>query len=386
MAFFRATGGIAPLTRYRLGATRARRFVLGKVGRGVRSAPPVIAWAAAAVFLGIIVGLSAVILPPAGAFTIPSVIFVVVLWAMPDLYSVPRSAVRKLFFAVLVVDLCVPTYYAIVGTGLPWISIRRLVTFPLILAFAVVIAGSSADRARLAERFGAAKAISICTFGFLAMIWLSVLSADTPFASVSPAVDAVLTWYVPFLALVYVVKDEADIELILRIVCLCAIFTTVSGVVEFFVKHNIFIYILPPPMLQALVEHNPLYEILLHPAMRDGVYRSSSIYTDVLSFGEFAAMVMPLSYYFMFHPRRSYDRIFGWTILIASVAGLFAANARGAYISALAAAPVFAALWVVRTMRSDKASLTAATVAVTGAIGFQRLSRRSLRFRDFITQ
>ncbi len=289
---------------------------------------------------------------------------------MPDLYSVPRGLVRKLFFVVLVVDLCVPAYYAIVGTGLPWISIRRLVTFPLILAFAIVIAGSSADRARLAERFGAAKAISICAFGFLAMILLSIVTADVPFGSISPAVDAFLTWYVPFFALVYLVRDQDDIERIIRVACWCAIFVTIAGFVEFFFKHNIFVYLLPPPMLQALLEQDPLAQALLKPAFRDGVYRSSSIYTDVLSFGEFAAMIMPLSYYFLFHPRRSYDRIFGSTILLASLAGLFASNSRGAYISVLAAAPVFAGLWVIRTNRSSKASLAAATVAVAGAIGF----------------
>jgi O-Antigen ligase len=371
MALFRSASTVVPrLTRYRLAATQARRLVLGQAGWVVRNAPPVLAWAVAAVFLGILVGFSAVILPPAGAFTIPSIIFIFVLWAMPDLYSVPRGLVRKLFFVVVVVDLCVPAYYAIVGTGLPWISIRRLVTFPLILAFAIVIAGSSADRARLAERFGAAKAISICAFGFLAMIWLSVVTADVPFASISPAVEAFLTWYVPFFALVYLVRDEDDIERIIRVVCWCAIFVTTSGFVEFFVKHNIFIYMLPPPMLQALLEQDPLAQGILKPAFRDGVYRSLSIYTDVLSFGEFASMSMPLSYYFLFHPRRSYDRIFGWAILIASVAGLFAANARGAYISTLAAGAVFGALWVVRTNRSSKASMAAATVAVAGAIGF----------------
>jgi O-antigen ligase len=371
MALFRTAGSVVPrLTRYRLGATRARGFVLGHAGWVVRSAPPVIAWAAVAVFLGIIVGFSAVILPPAGAFVIPAISFMIVLWAMPDLYSVPRGVVRKLFFVVLVADLCVPPYYAIVGTGLPWISIRRLVTFPLILAFAIVIAGSSADRARVAERFGAAKAISICAFGFLAMIWLSVVTADAPFGSVSPAVDSFLTWYVPFFALVYLVRDERDIERIFRIACWCAIFVTTAGLVEFFVQHNIFLYILPAPMLQALLAADPLYQVLLKPSIRNGLYRSVSNYTDVLSFGEFAAMALPLSYYFLFHPQRSNDRIFGWTILLASLAGLFASGSRGGYISTLAAAPAFATLWVVRKTRSEKMSLAAATVTVVGAIGF----------------
>ena len=374
MALFRTAGAVVPrLTRYRLGATRTTRFVLRQAGSLARSAPPVIAWATAAVFLGIIVGFSAVILPPAGAFTIPSIILIFLLWAMPDLQSVPRDAVRKLFFIVLVVDLCVPAYYAIAGTGLPWISIHRLATFPLVLTFAIVIAGSSAHRAGLAARFGAAKAISICAFGFLAMIWLSVLTADVPFTSISPSVDALLTWYVPFLAVVFIVRDEVDIEKTIRIVCWCAIFVTVSGVVEFFFQQIIFIYILPRSIIQTLVANNPAFKNLLVPNFRDGVYRSSSVYETPLSFGEFAATIMPLSFYFLFHARRSYDRLFGSTMLITSLAGLFAANARGGYISALVAAPVFAALWVVRKARSSKADLAAATVAVAGAIGFVTL-------------
>ena len=179
MAFFGASGKAAPrLTRYRAGATRVARFTLERAHWLAVNAPPTIAWAMTAVFLGIVVGFSAVILPPTGAFIIPALAFLVVLWAMPDIESVPRETVRKLFFIVLVVDLCVPTYYAIAGTGLPWISLRRLVTFPLVLAFALVVAGSSTDRARLAERLGAAKSISICAIGFLVMVLLSLLTSQ----------------------------------------------------------------------------------------------------------------------------------------------------------------------------------------------------------------
>ncbi len=188
----------------------------------VHTVPPIVGWTVAAVSLGILVGFSAVILPPAGVFIIPSIVGLVLLWAMPDLQAVPRKAVRKLFFVVLVADLCVPGYYAIAGVGLPWISVRRLVTFLLVAVFALVVSGSSADRARIRERLAAAKSISICAIGFLVMIGLSIVTADAPVAGISPSVDAFLTWYVPFFVVIFVIKDQQDFEKVFRIICMCA--------------------------------------------------------------------------------------------------------------------------------------------------------------------
>ena len=58
----------------------------------VRAAPnvlrylaPIVAWAAASIALGLVVGFAAVVLPPAGAFGIVAVVAVVLLWVMPDL-------------------------------------------------------------------------------------------------------------------------------------------------------------------------------------------------------------------------------------------------------------------------------------------------------------
>src|SRR5271156_5140769 len=137
MDYFGTLGANSPrLLRYRRGVWRATALTLQWARSLVQGALPVMGWTAAAIFLGALVGFAAVVLPPTGAFGVPAAIGLLLLWAMPDLASVPRKTVRALFFIVLVVDLCIPTYYAIAGVGLPWISVRRLVTFPLILAFA----------------------------------------------------------------------------------------------------------------------------------------------------------------------------------------------------------------------------------------------------------
>ena len=190
--------------------------------RMIRPVAVVLAWSAAAILLGMIVGLSAVILPPTGAFGIVAAVALVFLWVMPDLAAIPDRIVRRLFFVVLVVDLCVPNYYAIDLPGLPWISARRIVTFPLILLFAIAYAGSSETRRRIATVLRSSRFIAICVFGYLGMTIASIFTSIHPPGSLSQVTDLFLESYVPFLAILYVVRKENDVYILIRILCWCA--------------------------------------------------------------------------------------------------------------------------------------------------------------------
>ena len=154
---------------------------------------------------------------------------------------------------MLIADLIIPFYYTVQFSGLPWISARRLATFTLIVPFLVAVAASSEVRRHIAERVRASLLIFICAAGFLAVATLSVFTSISPTESTSALVDAILSWYVPFFAMIYIAKDNDDVVFLLKIICLCAIFNTGAGVVEFFLKHNFFIHIFPRGMLDALI-------------------------------------------------------------------------------------------------------------------------------------
>ena len=195
--------------------------------------------------LGLVVGLAAVILPPLGAFGIVAVVGLLLLWVMPDLPLVWPGVIRKTFFVMLIVDLCVPGYYMVQLSDLPWISARRLATFALIAPFVLAIAASSDVRRQLAERLRASLPIFICAVGFLVMAALSILTSVLPSESFSSLIDSVLTWYVPFLAMIYVIRGKDDVVFILKIICVCAIFNTVAGLVEFYFQHRLFLEYFP---------------------------------------------------------------------------------------------------------------------------------------------
>ena len=146
----------------------------------LRHLAPIVAWTVASIALGVVLGFSAVILPPMGAFGIVAVAGLVLLWVMPDLPLVSPGLIRKAFFVMMIADLIIPFYYTVQFSGLPWISARRLATFALIAPFLVAVAASSEVRRHIADRVRASLLIFICAAGFLAIAALSVLTSISP--------------------------------------------------------------------------------------------------------------------------------------------------------------------------------------------------------------
>jgi O-antigen ligase len=369
-------------------ATRIRnRFALSQivsiamaetrlVGRAIpnilRYLAPIVAWAVATTALGVVLGLSAVILPPMGAFGIVAVAGLVLLWVMPDLPLVSPGFIRKAFFFMLIADLIIPFYYTVQFSGLPWISVRRLATFTLIVPFLVAVAASSEVRLHIAERARASLLLFICAAGFLAVAALSILTSISPTESTSALVDAVLSWYLPFFAMIYIVRDNDDLVFLLKIICLCVIFNTGAGVVEFFLKHNFFVQIFPTSMLDALIANNPsLAELLPGPQhFRNGLYRATSAFVTPLSFGEFEIIVIPIGLFFLLHREKLFERLLGGAVAFGGIVGIFCSGSRGGFVGVTASVAVFAAFYSIRKAVGSKGSLVPAIVVVLSLIGF----------------
>jgi hypothetical protein len=181
---------------------------------------------------------------------------------------------------MLVVNLCVPYYYTVQFGGLPWISARRIVAFALIMPFLLAIASSSEVRRRIASRLLASPLILICAAGYLVMAIVSIPGGSLPGESLSTLVDALLEWYVPFLATIYVVRDEKDIVRVLKVICFCGLINSALGVVEFYFKHRFLVDVFPKSMLVSLAESNPTLQTLVDgtASYRNGIFRASSTF------------------------------------------------------------------------------------------------------------
>ena len=338
----------------------------------VRYLAPIVAWAVASIALGFVLGLSAVVLPPMGAFAIVAAAGLVLLWVMPDLPLVSPRFIRRAFFVMLVTDLVVPFYYTVQFSGLPWISARRLATFCLIVPFLVAIAASSDVRRQIMERARASLLLFICAAGFLATAALSILTSVGPSESFSALADAILSWYVPFFAMIYIARDKNDVILLLKIICLCAIFNTGSGVIEFFLRHQFFIDIFPRGMLATMIENNPsLANLLPNPQdFRNGLFRASSTFVTPLSFGEFEIIVIPIGLFFLLHRERLSERVLGGLVAFGGIVGIFCSGSRGGFVGVMVSVATFVAFYSIRKATNTKGSLVPAISAVLGIIGF----------------
>jgi hypothetical protein len=362
------------LIRAQYGARRALSIAARAIPSAILWLAPIVGWTAATLLLGAAVGLSAVILPPTGAFAIPAIAALLLLWTLPELPAVPARAVRALFPIVLVVDLCVPVYYAIAGTGLPWISVRRVATFPLILCMSLVVAASPAARARIVERLAAAKFVSTCAIGYGVMMALSIFTSEVPSASISFYVDAVLIWYIPFITIIYLTSEERDIDNFVKTIAWCAVFISVSGLVEWVLERNIFVAIMPAPIRDMLMENSPTFATFATgEGFRNGEYRAPSVFENSLSFGQFEAMIVPFGYYLLVHRLRASDRWLGSLVIASGLLGIVTSGARGAYVALFVATPAFVALWTIRAARFKRSSLAPAFVSVAGVMGFTGL-------------
>lgn len=367
------TGNRLPLPRVALVAVAEAKLAARVAPRIVRYLAPIVAWTIASIVLGLIVGLAAVFLPPLGAFGIVAIAAMVLLWVMPDLPLVWPNLIRKTFFVMLIVDLCVPNYYAVQFGGLPWISARRLATFALIAPFFIAIAASSDARRRITERLGASSLIFICVAGYLLMAILSLFTSVTTSESMTALVEALLSWYVPFFAIIYIVRDHDDAVFVLKLICCCAVFITAFGVLEFFQHRNVFVDIFPRGMLQQLIENNPNLALLLPGDanhFRNGLYRAESAFVTPLSFGEFEIIVIPIGLFFALYRESSFEKSLGWATVFGGILGIFASGSRGGYIGVLFSVAVFVAIWSIRKAVDNKASLAPAIVGLTGIVSF----------------
>jgi O-antigen ligase len=338
----------------------------------LRDLAPIVAWAVASIALGVIVGFAAVILPPLGSFGIVAAAGVVLLWVMPDLPLVSPRLIRKAFFVMVVADLSIPFYYMIQVPGLPWISARRLATFALIVPFLVAVAVSSDVRRQITERIRASMFIFICAAGYLVISALSIITSMLPTESISALSDALLSSYVPFFAMIYIARDKDDVLFILKIICVCALFNTAAGLVEFRLQHRFFIDIFPRGMLETLTENNPTLLPLLGFAgdFRNGLFRAASIFVTPLSFGEFEIITIPIGLFFALHRESLLERMLGWAVVFGGLLGIYVSGSRGGWVGVILSMAVFVAIWSIREAMKSRASLAPATAGVAGAIGF----------------
>lgn len=318
-------------------------------------------WTIAVLLIGMLTGAMAVVLPPLASIGVVAMLGVLLLWAMPDLHFVPEKLLRRIFFVMVGVQLCVPAYYAIDIGYLPWISARRFFSLSVILLFSLVIAGSASAREKVKETLRDSRSLTFCVLGFLLTIFLSILGAKSVTQSMASFVDSLLNWYIPFFVCILIVRTADEIILVAKIIVVSALIVGIAGIVEFFLQHRYFFDIFPRGILAEMMARNPALAVMVNVSMfRNGLYRAASIFSVSLSFSEFLTMAAPIAGYFVLHGSSWRQRVIGAVTILVTIAGLMASGSRGGYLCFLISMPLMMLLWTARYTRFNPSSMVGA--------------------------
>ena len=309
-----------------------------------------------------------------GALGIVGGLAIILLWAMPDLPISPQPLIWKFYLIMLVADLALPIYYAVDVGGLPWISARRLASGLAVLVFLFslfrVIIGAPRNRREIQclEAYCSLHGRIAChDFSFHFYVGEPLLSG------IGGLSEALLEWYLPFLLVVYVVKNQTNVMTVIRIICGIALWVAFEGVIEFRFQHKFVLDVIPPAMLQQFIAQNPYLANMIEPSFRNSMYRAVSTFLTSNSFGEFAAVVFPLGLFFSVHGYGWRERIFGLAVVIAMFAAVVVSGARVGYIGMLVALAAFTVMWTIREQRFNKGEIGPIFVTLLSAVGLSAL-------------
>ena len=339
--------------------------------------------------MSFIFGLVVVILPPLTSIAIVGLALLVLLWVIPDIPLISERYFRIAFLIALVAQLIFPAYYAFLVPGLPWISVRRLTWFPMILLAGGLLATSEDIRRKFNGALAGDKIVSALAIGFFCWMTLSIFTSVSWSDSFKDLSDAFLYWYLAAIAAIIFVRGPSDTTTVFRVIMFTAVIGSAAGLIEVALQRHFYIDSLPSSIIDGLSEANPkMFQNIARGYTRGGQFRANYIYFVSLSYGEYLALSLPICLHFVAHGRSRADLVLGWIASILCLMGIFASGGRGAAISAAGSVPLFGALWVWRYMRGNTNSMAGAlalTLVSAALAAFIGLFAASHTFRTMFT-
>lgn len=296
------------------------------------------------VFMGLFYGLSVVVLPPVlllyASFPI-LLLLLLVLWAMPDVGRGPVALVSIGFLGFNLAIVLWPDYMAMQIPGFAWISVRRLWSWFLTGGLLLCLAMSSAVRHRLAERIAVTRPFWIMAAFYFAWHWLTLPLSGTPLRSMNISLNQVFIWGIPLLAAAYLIDGYKSLR---RWEIMMLLAGAVNCVIALLESHN-------RELLWAnhipafLTVQDEVLQRILTGAVRDGQYRSTSIFSVSLCLAEFLAILAPFALRRIFSTNKL-GRMVVWGAFDLMVCGaIVLTHSRLGIIGWLAGHGVFIFLW-----------------------------------------
>lgn len=302
-----------------------------------------------------------VIAPFYFVFLVSPLIFVtfLVIWVLPDTIRAPVRTLEWLFYAMFISLAVWPNYLAIALPGLPWITMIRLTSFPLLLVLLACLSVSSDFRRQLTHTFRALPAIPILLGIFVVIQLLSIGLSKEMGGSIQKFIVAQTTWTASFVVAAYLFLRSGQIRRWSTIFWALAIFVSMLSIWEYRVGHVLWLGHIP----SFLKVEDESVERILAGSMRSWTtrYRTQATFTTPLGLAEFIALSLPFVLHFT--TSRFSQRIRAAAIVSIPVLlyGCYLTDAKLGMVGCLAGILMYGFAVAFQNWRRNRQSLVAAT-------------------------
>ena len=302
------------------------------------------------------------------ALAVPIVLLtLLVIWALPDLESPPLNALGVLLYASLVAQYVWPNYLAISLPGLPWITVDRLIGYPLFLLALTCLSTSVDFRKTLRDLVVTSPRLASLVAGFLLLQVLSVALSHDKSASINKALVNVVEF--PRLLIgAYLFVRPGQIRKLFSTFWIVAIFIGLLGIWQYRLHHvpwaghiPSFLRINDPSVQEALGGTGRAYT---------NIYRVNSTFVTSLGLSEYLALVFPFVIYTLVNPGPPLVRSAALLSLPFLVYVVVLTGSRLGVVGCLLSTCLYPAFVGLQRWRREKSSLLAPAVSLAYPILF----------------
>jgi hypothetical protein len=230
------------------------------------------------------------------------VLAILVVWTLPEAKTGPVRLLQWLFFAFFFGLILWPDYLALTLPGLPWITLRRIISVPLAIILLVCISVSKEMRKEIKTVFQANPLVMKLFLAFVVLQLLSIAISRNPSVSGDKFIVAQLYWTTAFFAGCYIFARQGTVARWSALFCLMLIPLSISAYWEW--KNSQVPWAGRIPWF-LVVEDEVVARILAGGSRAaTGIYRVQGTSTTSLGFAEYLAMTTPFLIHYVVGPFR----------------------------------------------------------------------------------
>lgn len=306
-----------------------------------------------------------------------------VIWALPELRTAPTKIMETLLFAFFIVLFLWPNYLAVSLPGLPWITLVRLTSFPMVLALLIATSVSKDFRAEMKRALSATPYIWIPLVTFVGIQVLTVPMSQNVMGSLQKLTVAQANWTAVFFASTYIFIRRGRVERWATLLWIIMLVVSAIALIEARESRVLWAGNIP----SFLKVEDERVQGILSAAMRraTGQYRVKGMFTTPLGLAEFLALSIPFVLHFAFGPFRTGVRVAAALCIPVFLQVVISTDSRLGMVGCVMSILLYTLFWGVLRWRGDKRGLFGPTLvlayptmfcAIVGATFFVTRLRR----------